>query len=138
MATKTKHRIIIDTNLWISFLLTNDYSKIDPLFSSKSIVLLFSQTLIDEFIEVAERPKFRKYFSLTDLEDLLTKVRTKAKFIQVTSNIEICRDPKDNFLLSLAHDGKATHLITGDKDLLVLQKIGKSKIVTITEYLSKK
>ncbi len=138
MATKTKHRIVIDTNLWISFLLTSDYSKIDPLFSSKYIVLLFSQELIDEFIEVAQRPKFRKYFSLADLEDLLTKVRTKAEFISITSNIDICRHPNDNFLLALAQDGKATHLITGDKDLLVLQKIGKSKIITKTEYLSKK
>jgi putative PIN family toxin of toxin-antitoxin system len=138
MATKTKHRIVIDTNFWISFLLTNDYSKIDHLFSSENIVLLFSQELIDEFIEVAQRPKFRKYFSLADLEDLLTKVRAKAEFISVTSNIEICRDPKDNFLLALAQDGKATYLITGDKDLLVIQKIGKSKIITITEYLSKK
>ena len=51
MATKAKHRIVIDTNLWISFLLTSDYSKIDPLFSSQGIVLLFSQELIDEFIE---------------------------------------------------------------------------------------
>jgi putative PIN family toxin of toxin-antitoxin system len=118
--------------------LTNDYSKIDHLFSSENIVLLFSQELIDEFIEVAQRPKFRKYFSLADLEDLLTKVRAKAEFISVTSNIEICRDPKDNFLLALAQDGKATYLITGDKDLLVIQKIGKSKIITITEYLSKK
>ena len=138
MATKAKHRIVIDTNLWISFLLTSDYSKIDPLFSSQGIVLLFSQELIDEFIEVAQRPKFRKYFSLVDLQDLLIKVRTKAEFISVTSKIEICRDPNDNFLLALAQDGKATHLITGDKDLLVLEKIGKSKITTITKYLSKK
>ena len=56
MATKAKHRIVIDTNLWISFLLTSDYSKIDPLFSSQGIVLLFSQELIDEFIEVAQPP----------------------------------------------------------------------------------
>ena len=137
MATKTKHRIVIDTNLWISFLLTRDYSKIDPLFSSENIVLLFSQELIDEFIEVAQRPKFRKYFSLEDLKDLLIKVRATAEFISVTSSIEICRDPKDNFLLALAQDGKATFLITGDKDLLILQKIGKTKITTITEYLSK-
>ncbi len=137
MPAKTKHRVIIDTNLWISFLLTSDYSKIDPLFSSEHIVLLFSQELVDEFIEVAGRPKFRKYFSLADLEDLLTKVRTKAEFISVTSDIEICRDPKDNFLLALANDGKATHLLTGDKDILVLQKIGNTKIVTMTEYFSK-
>ncbi len=138
MPTKAKHKIVIDTNLWISFLLTSDYSKIDRFFLRENIVLLFSQELIDEFIEVTQRPKFRKYFSLEDLEDLLTKLRTKAEFISVNSIIEICRDPKDNFLLALAKDGKATYLITGDQDLLVLKKIGKSKVITITEYLSKK
>ena len=55
----------------------------------------------------------------------------------LTSILEICRDPKDNFLLALAQDGKATHLITGDKDLLIIQKIGITKILTIAEYLSK-
>ena len=138
MPAKTKHKIVIDTNLWISFLLTTDYSKIDSLLSNETIILLFSEELIDEFVEVAQRPKFRKYFSLDDLENLLVKVRTKAEFISVTSIVDICWDTKDNFLLALAQDGKATHLITGDNDLLVLQKIGKTKIITITKYLSKK
>lgn len=138
MATKINHRIVIDTNLWISFLLRSDYSKIDPLISSENIVLLFSQELIDEFIEVAERAKFRKFFPLSDLVDLLTKIRRQAEFISVTSKIMMCRDPKDNFLLALSKDGKATHLITGDKDLLVLQNIGKSKIISITEFLLEK
>jgi putative PIN family toxin of toxin-antitoxin system len=57
MQKKEKHRIIIDTNLWISFLLTKDYSKIDGLLKNDLVVLLFSQNLIDEFIEVANRPK---------------------------------------------------------------------------------
>ena len=114
-----KDKIIIDTNLWISFLLTSDFSKLDKLFSDQLLTLLFSQTLLDEFIEVSQRPKFRKYFTLTHLQNLLIQIRKRAEFIEVISNIEICRDPKDNFLLSLAKDGKATHLITGDKDLLV-------------------
>ena len=138
MATKSKHKLVIETNLWISFLLTTDYSKIDRFFSSENIKLLFSQELLEDFIEVAQRPKFRKYFSLSDLEELLTRVRAKAEFISVTSIIEMCRDPKDNFLLALTKDGKASYLITGDKDLLVLKNIGKSKIITLTEYLSKK
>jgi predicted nucleic acid-binding protein len=37
--------------------------------------------------------------------------------------------------LSLCVDGNATHLITGDKDLLVLKVYGKTKILTIKEYL---
>jgi len=138
MPVKTKHRIIIDTNLWISFLLTSDYSKADQLFADNAITLLFSQELIEEFTEVAQRPKFRKYFSIDDMEDLLKKMRTRAAFIDVFSKIGLCRDPKDNFLLVLAQDGNATHLLTGDKDLLILENIGKTKIITITDYLTKR
>ncbi|MDQ3111832.1 MAG: putative toxin-antitoxin system toxin component, PIN family [Bacteroidota bacterium] len=86
-------------------------------------MLLFSAELITEFIEVAQRPKFKKYFSLDDLQDLILRVREKADFIHIKSSVSICRDKKDNFLLALAKDGKATHLITGDKDLIVLKKI---------------
>ncbi|MFX5510257.1 putative toxin-antitoxin system toxin component, PIN family, partial [Acinetobacter baumannii] len=75
-------------------------------------------------MEVAQRPKFRKYFLVSDLENLLIKMHEKALFISVTSDINICRDSKDNFLLTLSKDGKATHLLTGDHDLLVLKKIG--------------
>jgi predicted nucleic acid-binding protein len=39
-------------------------------------------------------------------------------------------------LLELALDGKADFLITGDKDLLILEKVGRTSIVTIQEYLS--
>jgi predicted nucleic acid-binding protein len=31
-----------------------------------------------------------------------------------------CRDPKDNKFLELALSGKATHIVSGDEDLLVL------------------
>jgi putative PIN family toxin of toxin-antitoxin system len=132
---KTKHRIVIDTNLWISFLLTKDLAKLDALLRANHIVLLFSQELLEEFIEVAKRPKFKKYLSHQDIINLLAKINPKAEFVAIRSQITLCRDPKDNFLLALAKDGKATHLITGDKDLLVLNKIGKTKILSITDYL---
>ena len=135
---RLKDRVIIDTNLWISFLLTGDYQKLDVILSERDIDLLFSQTLIDEFIDVANRPKFKKYFSSADLAELLLRVTERALFIEVTSTVDICRDPKDNFLLALAKDGKATHLITGDNDLLSLKSFYKTKIVTLTSYLAKK
>ncbi|HWZ16083.1 MAG TPA: putative toxin-antitoxin system toxin component, PIN family [Mucilaginibacter sp.] len=131
-----KSKVIIDTNLWISFLLTNDLSILDTLISGNKIALVFSQELIDEFVEVSQRNKFRKYFALDDVENLLIKIRSQALLITVKSKVEVCRDGKDDFLLALAIDGKATHLITGDKDLLVLKKYGDTKILTINEYLS--
>jgi putative PIN family toxin of toxin-antitoxin system len=106
--------------------------------AGNAITLLFSEESIDEFIEVAQRAKFKKYFTTVDLEDLLKKIRDKAEIISVTTVVHLCRDVKDNFLLALAQDGNATHLLTGDKDLLVLKKVGKTKILTITDYISKK
>lgn len=135
---KKESRIIIDTNLWISFLLTNDYSKLDLMITEEELRLLFSQELLDEFVQVSQRPKFKKYFSVHDLENLLLKIIEVSKFIQVKSVVSICRDPKDNFLLALAKEAKATHLITGDKDLLSLRSFGRTKIVTMTEFLTGK
>lgn len=132
----SKDRVIIDTNLWISFLLTKDLSKFDSIITEQKLTLLFSQELIDELVEVTQRPKFRKYFPLDEVEELLLKIKSRAIFIKVTRIVSDCRDPKDNFLLSLALDGKATHLITGDKDLLVIENYKKIKILTITQYLT--
>jgi putative PIN family toxin of toxin-antitoxin system len=132
---RKKHRVIIDTNLWISFLLKGDFIVLDVLISEENIVLLFSNELIEEFVEVIRKPKFKKYFTARESELLLQKMHSIAVFVKVTSNIKICRDPKDDFLLSLAVDGLATHLITGDKDLLVLGKFQNTEIIALTDYL---
>lgn len=134
---KATDRIIIDTNLWISYLLTKD-PKLDRLIADNLTTLLFSEDLITEFIEVARRPKFKKYFNKRDLEDLLLTISTKAIFIEVLTLVDFSPDPKDNFLLALAKDGNATHLITGDKELLSLKKFGKTRIVTIGNYIATK
>jgi putative PIN family toxin of toxin-antitoxin system len=128
-------RIIIDTNLWISFLITKDFAKIDEILFSRRGILVFSQELLDEFLEVARRPKFRRFFSTTDIEELLETIDEYADFVKVQTQIEICRDPKDNFLLSLSVDGNADYLLTGDKDLLELTKFGETTIITISDFL---
>jgi uncharacterized protein len=131
-----KNRVIIDTNLWISFLLTKNHSYLDTIIADKLVTLLFSRQLLEEFIEVAQRDKFKKYFESDDLKELLLKVNARAIFVPVKSVTTLCRDAKDNFLLSLAVDGKATHLITGDKDLLILKRYKKTNIPTLAQYLS--
>jgi len=131
---RKKLNVIIDTNLWISFLIRGDYEKLDMLFSSGKICLLFSERLFVEFISVASREKFKKYFSESDIKEISLKIKNVAKIIQTTTIITICRDKKDNFLLELAVDGKADYLITGDSDLLDLKTINKTKIIKIADF----
>jgi uncharacterized protein len=132
------NRVVIDTNLWISFLITKDFTKLDEIIFSRQGILVFSQELLDEFLEVAKRPKFRRFFTNADIEEILETIEEYADFVKVQSKVEVCRDLKDNFLLSLSVDGNADFLLTGDKDLLDLIKFGETRILTISNYLQNK
>ncbi|HSI78461.1 MAG TPA: putative toxin-antitoxin system toxin component, PIN family [Lunatimonas sp.] len=129
-------RVILDTNLWISFLISKRQKELDVLLESGAVTLIFSQELLEEFLEVSERPKFKRFFKKSDIKTLLAQIDTFGELINVESKIDECRDPKDNFLLSLSIDGKADFLVTGDSDLLVLGKIEITQIVSWAEFIS--
>ena len=129
-----KHRIIIDTNLWISFLLSKKFDFIDNLLENAKAQLVFSHELFSELMDVITRPKLKDFFTINDKKLILDIIERYADYVSVISNVSLCRDEKDNFLLSLAKDSNADFLITGDKDLLVLKEFEKTQIVTMNEY----
>ena len=129
-------KIIIDTNLLISFLISNTFNKLDSLISQNKIKFIISAELINEFVEVASRPKLKKAFTETELILLLTKILNHAEYISIKTQVTICRDENDNYLLALAIDAKADYLITGDKDLLTLKTFKKTKILTLSEFIN--
>jgi len=96
--------------------------------------LVFCNELLAELFDVVVRPKLRKFFTDEDRTLIYEIIERYAIYIPVVSSITLCRDAKDNFLLSLATDSQADYLLTGDKDLLVLKTIGITQIVTIAEF----
>jgi len=124
----------IDTNLWISYLISRKYSFLDNLIISGQVKLVFSKELLDEFLFISQRPKFVNYFNKKDVDKLFDFFDKYSVLIDVKTKLDLCRDPNDNFILELAFDSKADYLITGDEDLLVLKQIGKTKIVLISEF----
>ena len=98
-------------------------------------MLLFSKESFEEFVDVVERPKFKRFFSQKDIEQILDLFDQFGELINIKSDVNICRDEKDNFLLNLSIDGKADYLVTGDKDLLVLKEIKNTQILTMAEFL---
>ncbi|MDR0795696.1 MAG: putative toxin-antitoxin system toxin component, PIN family [Tannerella sp.] len=131
---KQKCRIIIDTNLWISFLLSKRLNFIDKLLDSGKVELVFCNELLAELVEVVSRPKLSKFFAVEDWALVYEIIDRYAIHIPVVSSVTLCRDEKDDFLLSLAKDAKADYLLTGDKDLLILKVFDKTQIVTIAEF----
>ena len=128
-------KIVVDTNLWVSFLMSlPTEQRLRCLLLSDKIDILFSRELFNELETTAKRRKFRRYFDTVQVEALLQMLVEIVEIIAVRSVVEICRDSEDNFLLALAQDGGADYLITGDRDLLTLKKFGTTKIVTINEF----
>lgn len=127
-------RVVIDTNIWISFLIGKNLSGLSEAIISSQVIVLFSNDLFSELIEVLNRPKFKKYFSASAIEELIALLYEKVELIEISNHFNDCRDPKDNFLLDLAVSGHANYLVTGDTDLLILSPFQGVEIISYQAF----
>ncbi len=134
-AKKEKTKIILDTNWWISaFLSLKSRLQVMDLIDNDRLIIIYSSELESEYNSVISRPKFKK---IKNGLDLFSKVKPLIFKVEIDKFVRLSRDPKDDYLLSLALSCNAHYLITGDKDLLVLKQIGLTQIVTMEEFLNK-
>jgi putative PIN family toxin of toxin-antitoxin system len=129
-----KIRIVIDTNVWISFFISKALKKLKGYLGKEDIVVLISDELFDELLEVLYRPRISKYIKKEDVLEIIGLIQFKAEWIEIKQRTTICRDKKDNFLLDLAISGNADYLITGDNDLLVIDEFEGTEIVDFRAF----
>jgi putative PIN family toxin of toxin-antitoxin system len=131
-------RIVIDVNVIISALLFPQSKPELALQKAQDLGdILISTEIWEELERVTARKKFNRYVDLKDRQIFLRDLyQTLIPIIQITETIIDCRDPKDNKYLELAISGKAKYIITGDKDLLVLNPFRGIKIIQPDEFLS--
>jgi putative PIN family toxin of toxin-antitoxin system len=98
--------------------------------------LLISEATVVELEEVLRRPKFDKYVpEKTRLEFLSALVRD-AELVEITETVQECRDPTDDKFLEVAVNGRATHIVSGDPDLLALNPFRQIAVVTPKDFLA--
>jgi hypothetical protein len=56
-----KTKLILDTNFWISFLISDRLKYLDDIIFGAGVQLVFSEELIEEFITVSRRAKFVEF-----------------------------------------------------------------------------
>lgn len=132
-------RFVIDTNVIISAVLQ---PRSNPYFAIKKAqilgLILVSPLTWAELEIVIFRSKFDRYISVQDRQEFLLDLSRVVEFILETQFItNACRDVKDNKYLELAVNGKAELIITGDKDLLVLNPFQSISIITVEEFINK-
>lgn len=127
--------VVIDTNVWISALLNTSGSSKPLQATIKGLqqhIVAISSPIQDEIVRVLTQ-KFR--WDTTRAQNTLAEFLPLLLSVEVYGNLHVCRDPDDDIILECAINAHAEVIVTGDKDLLTLQRYEGIRILTPAEYL---
>ncbi|KAA3596809.1 MAG: putative toxin-antitoxin system toxin component, PIN family [Calditrichaeota bacterium] len=133
---KSRFLFVVDTNIFVSALLSkNSFSQKCVKKAAKLGDFLLSKETLDEIKSVLSRKKFEKYITSDDRVKFIEFLILKSNFVTIKEKVKICRDEKDDKILELALNGKADFILTGDKDLLVLNPFQEIKILSPRKFV---
>ncbi|MEY3302209.1 MAG: putative toxin-antitoxin system toxin component, PIN family [Pseudanabaena sp.] len=128
--TNSSMRLVLDTNVLVSAILSPASISAKILnWGEDNGVILYSTATLTEVLSVLGRSKFSKYIDHDDIDGLSIRIKTVWLFVEILNQVQLCRDPKDDKFIDLALNGEASHLITGDSDLLVLNPIQNTLVI---------
>lgn len=132
-------RIVVDMNVLISATIrpSSRLAQILVYIRDGKFEFLYFPEFLREYSEVVSRPHIWEKYKLDrdEIEATLQIMANRGVLVHVVSQIDVCRDPDDNVILSLALDGKADYIVSGDKDLLDLTSFRDIPIIKPSEFL---
>lgn len=125
-------KIVLDTNVLISGIFWKGLPyKILDMWAHDHVHVFASRKILEEYSEVLNRidqsRTLAKKWQLFIVENIT--------LVEVKEAIQLSRDPHDDKFINCALAANASYIVSGDKDLLVLKKVSKIKIVTPAEFL---
>lgn len=129
-------KIVIDTNVLISGVFFGGYPrKIISSIVGKKFNACATVEIINEYEETVQEMIERKQGHLD--RTILAPLINVLEIIEPVSVIKASRDPDDDKFIGCAKDAHALYIVSGDKDLLVLEKYENTQIVTAKEFCEK-
>ena len=128
--------VVIDTNVLISSALS---TKGLPATCVRHFIqhsrIVFSDETFEEFHSRLWRPKFDSYISREKRQSILLDFSNIAEWVEISGELNLCRDPDDNKFLEVAVKANATMLVSGDRDLTDLKRIEDIPIYTPSQCI---
>ena len=100
-------------------------------------VIVLSEAVYEEVAGVLTRPKFARALTGDRCRETLELLSAAAVWIEPKETVNDCRDAKDNRYLELARAARATTIVSGDEDLLVLDPWRGVRVLRATRFLEK-
>lgn len=130
-------RIILDTNIWVSFLIGKRLAFLKSFFEHPDIEIYYCDELEREFIDVTHRDKIRKYVDKKQIHRVHQLMICHCQRCEIKRDCNIpIRDDKDAFLLTLCDAVQADYLISGDSDLMTLRQHNQTRILDFGSVLA--
>lgn len=133
-------RVVLDTNCVIAGIFWRGSARaILDLARAKRIKIYTSATLAGELASALSKPKFALPLRQASLSanGIVADYLRVAHFIKRPQAIQpLSRDPSDDEVLACARAAQADLIVSGDKDLLVLQRYAHTPIVTTSVGLA--
>jgi putative PIN family toxin of toxin-antitoxin system len=130
-------RVVLDTNVMISAFLSPLGKPFACLrWALDNATLIVSRELLEEVETRLARPKFNKYLDASRRRAVVADLALSAVQVELRGIVKVCRDPDDDKLLEIALLGRADCLVTGDHDLLILDRYQGIPILTPAGFLA--
>ena len=130
-------RAVLDTNVTVSAVLlpqSTPRRAFDRVLAYGTS--LISVATVAELNDVLRRSHFDRYTTEEERLEFLAALVRESELVEVTVALNVCRDPKDNKFLELAVSGAATHIISGDDDLVALHPFRGVSIFTPQDFVT--
>lgn len=131
--------VVVDTNVYVSGITSSwtPPSQIIHAWETNRISIALSQPILSEIKDVLTRPYFIQHLKWTrrQLAQYIDDLRLVAVVVPGTTPVSICRDPKDNMILSCALETGANYIVSGDTDVTVLGEFRNIPILTPREFV---
>ena len=132
-------RAVIDTNILVRALI-KPRGTVGPVLlrlHGGEYTILYSQPLIEELIDVLNRPRIRQKYDLSDddIHTVVSLILLQGEVVTPEKRVTACRDPRDDKFLEVAMHGGADVIVSGDQDLLVLNPFAGIPIMPPSRFL---
>lgn len=131
-------RVVFDTNVILSASFRAESTASRALrhaLAAHEVVV--SPQLLVEMERVLLRPKFDRIVPLRTRQELLRLLLAQVTVVRPTVRHRLCRDPDDDMVLDVAVAAQASAIVTGDKDLLVMNPFHEIAVITPADFLDR-
>lgn len=130
-------RAVVDPNVFISSRISDlgRPARITRAADEGCFELVVSERLLGELSDVLMRPRFRRYATEREVEDLIFGLRKRGIFFEdVATERLVPGDPKDDYLVALARTSDAHYLVSGDPHLADAKNIAPAIVLTPRQF----